>query len=185
MRSWSRRRLAEQDRVGEVRVADDAEQGLRQVVVDVGVDAEEHLPQGRQRRGSVEGEAPGPGRPMPRVAREVGLERVEVEVGEDDVPGLHPARVLERGGLEGIGDRPRRALVGGEEGAPRRQLLGIAERVAVIRVRTSSMVRPPTASVIAFSSRTPSLAPILERESHGVSRIRTSSRWALLVEEAG
>ena len=47
------------------------------------------------------------------------------------------------------------------------------------------MVRPPTASVIAFSSRTPPLAPILERESHGVSRIRTSSRGALLVEEAG
>ena len=60
----------EHDRVGEVRVADDGEQGLRLVVVDVGVDAEQHLAQRWQGRGSVEREAPGPWRPMPRVARE-------------------------------------------------------------------------------------------------------------------
>ena len=84
----------EQDRVGEVLVGDDGEQRLRQVVVDVRVDAEQHVPSGGSVGGSVEREPPGPRRRR-RVAREVGVERVEVEVGEDDVPRLHPAGVLE------------------------------------------------------------------------------------------
>ena len=76
----------QQHRVGELLVRNDHQQRLRQVVVDVGVDPEQHVPQRGQRCGGVEREAPRPGHPV--AAGQVGVQGGEVEAGEGDVPPL-------------------------------------------------------------------------------------------------
>ena len=75
--------------VVELGVGDHREQRLREVVVDVRVDPEQHVPQAAGGRGRGE-------RLPPRARGLVGLDGVEVEVGEGDVPGLHPGAVLEQ-----------------------------------------------------------------------------------------
>jgi hypothetical protein len=50
--------------------------------------------------------------------------RLQVQLGERHVPGLHPLRVFEPGSLDAVADSNRRAQVGAEEDAPVLQLLG-------------------------------------------------------------
>jgi hypothetical protein len=99
-------------RVREGLVVDHRQQGLRQVVVHVGVDAEKHQTQCRQVGWRVEGEPPRAGRVA---ARQMRVECGEVELGELDVPPLDPLRVLEQPLVDGGPDGRRRAQVGAEE----------------------------------------------------------------------
>lgn len=78
----------EESRVGEVIVGDDREQCLREVEVDVGVDAEENMLQRMQIGWRVERQPPGSR--YARVAGEIRVEGIEVEVGEVDGPLLDP-----------------------------------------------------------------------------------------------
>ena len=63
IRSWSRRRRSISTGSVKSVVADHREHRLRQVVVDVRVDAEQHVPQRWQVGGRVEGQPPGPRAP--------------------------------------------------------------------------------------------------------------------------
>src|SRR5581483_1412146 len=93
-------------RVVEVLRGDDGDQGLRQIVVDVRVHAEQDVAQRREfgagGRG-LEGDAPRLGYPA---AVERGVERVEVQLREGDVPALQPRSVLEATLVDLFGDRP-------------------------------------------------------------------------------
>ena len=105
----------QQRRVAELLVGDHRQQRLRQVVVDVGVHAEQHVPERGQVGGGAERDVPGPGRPL---ARQRGFQGVEVETGERDVPPLHPLGIVETAALDLVGYRDRGPLVGGVEVAP-------------------------------------------------------------------
>jgi hypothetical protein len=100
----------------ELLVGDHRQQRLGQVEVDVGVHAEQYVAQ----RGQV-GRRPERDRPGPRrlTSGQRGLERIEVEVGERDVPSFNPFGVDEAAALEFLGNRDRGALVGRVEEAPR------------------------------------------------------------------
>ena len=100
-------------RVREVVVGDHGQQRLRQVVVDVRVDPEQDVDQWRGRRRRVEGQTPRPWDAA--VAGEVGIQRVEVQLREGDVPRLDPGRVLEHRAVDRGRDRLRRAPVGAQE----------------------------------------------------------------------
>jgi hypothetical protein len=104
--------------VVELVVADDRQQRLRQVVVDVGVHAEQQVPQRRQPpvAGGREGDRPGPGHLAGALPR---LQGVQVQRGEGDVPHLHPGRVEELAADDPVGDRLRGAQVGPQEEALR------------------------------------------------------------------
>jgi hypothetical protein len=106
-------------------VADHREQRLRQVVVDVRVYAEQDVPERGQFRWCVERQTP---RTRYARSREVGVVRVEVELGEGDVPPVHPGRILEVRSVNRRPHRQRRAPVGAQEdaavGQPRRQGVG-------------------------------------------------------------
>jgi hypothetical protein len=114
IRSWIATSPVHQHRVGEVGLADHADQGLGQVVVDVGVDPQQHVPEVGKVVRRVERQPP---RPRHRAAGEVGVVRGEVEPGEHHVPPLDPGRVLEPGTLDRGADGGRRPLVGAEEHA--------------------------------------------------------------------
>ena len=125
---------------GEVGVADDGEQGLRQVVVDVRVDADQHVPQRRLVGRGVEGEPPGPGH-VGAAAVAVGVVGPDEELGEDHVPALDPGRVLEPAGVDGLAHRQRRPQVGPEEEAAMSQAR--RQRVeALLHLRDDLVDRP-------------------------------------------
>ena len=105
----------QQRRVAELLVGDHRQQRLRQVIVDVGVHAEQHMPERGQVGGGAERDVPGPGRPL---ARQRGFQSVQVEIGERDVPPLHPLGIVETAALDLVGYRDRGPLVGGVEVAP-------------------------------------------------------------------
>ncbi len=100
---------SDDERVGEVRVADHGQQGLRQVVVDVRVDPQQHVPQGGERRRCVEGQPPRTRHVG--TACEVEVERCQVEVGEHHVPAFDPVRVLELRVRDGLADGEGRPAV--------------------------------------------------------------------------
>jgi hypothetical protein len=102
-----------QGRVVEVFDADDRDERLRQVVVDVGVDPEQQESQGRQVGRRPEGQSPRPGH---LTARDPRLESTDVEIREGDVPAVHPRRVLEPALLDLIADGDGRPAVRREEG---------------------------------------------------------------------
>jgi hypothetical protein len=82
----------QQRRVVELIIADHRHQGLRQVVVDVRVHAEQHMPERGQAGRGAERDHPGPRQPAARLAPFQG---VQVQVGEHDVPSLDPRGVGE------------------------------------------------------------------------------------------
>jgi hypothetical protein len=82
----------------------------------VGVHAEQDVPERGQAGRGGERDGPGPGRDA---SGQRGVQRVQVEVGEGDVPPLDPVRVGEAAALELLGDRDRGALVGRMEVLPR------------------------------------------------------------------
>ena len=90
-----------------------SEQSLRQVVVHMGVDAEQDMTQWVEVRRCGEGQLPRAGDLSAAV--ELGVQSGQVQVGEDDVPVLHPFGVLEGGSLDGLAHRSGGALVGREE----------------------------------------------------------------------
>ena len=105
-------------RIRELPGTDHREQGLRQVVVDVRVHAEQDVPQGG--RGRL---LPcGPERDRPRLrdrpARGVRGQRVEIQIRERDVPAFHPLRVAEQPGAQRVAHRPGGTQVGGVKEAP-------------------------------------------------------------------
>src|SRR6185503_12594629 len=67
-----------------------------EIVVDVRIDAEEHVLQDQRPAcgPGVEGEQPGPGHTLPPASLEV-LERLAIEVGEPHRVAMHPRGVLE------------------------------------------------------------------------------------------
>src|SRR5215218_2294367 len=103
--------------VVEVARGDHGQERLGEVVVDVGVHAEQDVAQGRQ---AVRTSA-GPEGDRPRFGRAPAglgvLDGVQLEVGEGDVPALDPGRVAEPAPLQLLGHRPGGAQVGGEEEA--------------------------------------------------------------------
>jgi len=101
--------------VVELLVGDHRQQRLRQVVVDVGIHAEQHVPQGRQPGRGAERDVPGTRRPP---ARHGGLQGLQVQVGEGDVPPLDPLGVGEAAALDLLGHRDRGPLIGGMKIAP-------------------------------------------------------------------
>ena len=103
----------EQRRPVELLGTDHRDERLRQVVVDVGVDPEQQPAQRRQVLRRREGQPPRPG-DLP--AGHPGLQRADVEVGERDVPPVHPRRVLEPALLDLLAHRDGRPTVGREEG---------------------------------------------------------------------
>jgi hypothetical protein len=106
----------QQGGVPEFFVGDHRDDGLRQIEVDVGVHAEQDVPKGGQIGRGAERDGPGPAR---LASGQRGLEGIQVEVSERDVPALHPLRVGEAAALELFGDRDRGALVGRVEVPPR------------------------------------------------------------------
>ena len=79
------------------------------------VHAQQHVSQRRHGGplgGGVEGDAPRLG---DRVAGEVRVQGVEVQLGEDDVPALQPGAVGEPTPVDLLRHGPRRAQVGGVE----------------------------------------------------------------------
>ncbi len=90
--------------VVELGVADHREQRLGQVVVDVGVHAEEGVPQWWQRGGVGGGERDGP-RAGWALTPLISEKRVQVEPSEGHVPALDPGRVKEPAGRDLGADR--------------------------------------------------------------------------------
>ena len=80
--------------VVELGLGDDGQERLGQVVVDVGVHAQQDVAQWRQAvaLAGAEGNRPRLGR---AAAGPGGLDGVQVEAGEGDVPALDPGRVAE------------------------------------------------------------------------------------------
>ncbi len=97
--------------------ADHGEQGLRQVVVDVRVHAQQDVPQ--RGRGRLLPRGPERDRPRSRDGPAAGVRSqcVEIEVRERDVPAFHPLRVAEQPGPQRVAHRPGGAQVGGMEEA--------------------------------------------------------------------
>ena len=106
----------QEGRIVELLVGDHRQQRLGQVEVDVGVHAEQHVAQRGQVGGRAERDRPGPGR---LTSGQRDSERIEVKVGERDVPSFNPLGVDEAAALEFLGDRDRGALIGRVEVAPR------------------------------------------------------------------
>ncbi len=105
-------------RVAELRVADHREQRLGQVVVDVGVHAEQDVPHRREvrlGRGCAEGHRPRLGH---RVTAPGGVQGVQVQPGEGDVPAVHPPGVGEGPVAQRLRHRLGGAQVGRVEGQP-------------------------------------------------------------------
>jgi hypothetical protein len=105
----------EQRRIAELLIGDHREQCLWQVVVDVRVHAEQDMAERGQAGRGVKRDVPGPCR---AASRQRGLEGVQVQVGERDVPPLHPLGVSEAATPQFPGYGCRRALVGGVEILP-------------------------------------------------------------------
>ena len=99
--------------------ADHREQGLRQVVIDVRVHAQQDVPQGRCVLLLPGG--PERDRPRPRDGPAAGVrgQRVEVQVRERHVPALDPLRVAEQPGPQRVAHRPGSAQVRGVKETPR------------------------------------------------------------------
>jgi hypothetical protein len=116
---------AESLRVCEVRVGDHSEQGLWEVEVDVGVDAEQDVAQRLKGRWCIESQAPR-SRDV-RCAGELFVKGVEIELGEGHVPVLDPGGILEPPGVDRRLDSHRRPSVGVQEWAQR--LVGRPQRV--------------------------------------------------------
>src|ERR1019366_419564 len=102
----------DQRRVAELLVADHPQKRLRQVVVDVGVHAQQHVPERREVGGGAERDVPRPGWPP---ARHRGFQGIQVQLREGDIPPLDPLRVDEAAALDVPGYRDRGAQVGGVE----------------------------------------------------------------------
>ena len=94
-------------RIVEASRADDREESLRPVEVDVCVQAEEHMPQRRKVRllaSRVECDPPRSGH---GVAAAVGVQRVHVEFGEREVPAAtKPAKPATNVHVSNSKDRP-------------------------------------------------------------------------------
>src|ERR1035437_1848287 len=102
----------DQRRVAELLVADHPQKRLRQVVVDVGVHAQQHVPERREVGGGAERDVPRPGWPP---ARHRGFQGIQVQLREGDIPPLDPLLVAGAAAVDVPGYRDRGAQVGGVE----------------------------------------------------------------------